>query len=283
MAKLNDLLVVSDVDGTLLQAGYGIPEHNINAIERFVEKGGRFTICTGRSVDSVRRYIDWIQLTAPAILNNGTLIYDYRREKVLYNVTLDERFIRIIKEVFATFPDVGIELHSTAGITVLRATDSTHKHTAVEHIPYVLANIDTVKGKFNKALFAAEPHKLQSVVKFIDGRRASDPLYQEFNFVYSSEVYYELIPKGINKGTGLKKLAELMRVELKDTVAIGDYYNDIELFEAAGYTAAVADAPADIRAKVDVTVAGCLQGGVGELLDSLESLCEGFEQLKLQF
>ena len=50
----------------------------------------------------------------------------------------------------------------------------------------------------------------------------------------------------------------------------------------AGYKAVVGDAPPEIRAIADVTLSSCLQGGAGELLDSLESLCDGFEQLKLE-
>lgn len=281
MARLTDLLVVSDIDGTLLQAGYGIPKENIDAIERFVQKGGRFTVCTGRSVDSVRRYIDWIPLTAPAILNNGALIYDYKTETVLYNAYLDKRFVRVIESVLEMFPDVGVEFHSTESITIVHQNEYTHNHVTLEHIPFVLADWTSVKGKYNKALFTASAPRIQQVIKFIEKKMKEDPLYLEFDFIASSSIFFEIIPKGVNKGTGLVKLAEIMKVKMADTVAIGDYYNDVDMLRVAGYKAAVADAPAEIRSNVDATVKGCLQGGVGELLDSLESLCDGFVQLKL--
>ena len=40
---ISDYLVVCSVDGTLLEAGYGIPRSNIDAIEQFLNRGGRFT------------------------------------------------------------------------------------------------------------------------------------------------------------------------------------------------------------------------------------------------
>ena len=81
--KYSDLLVVSDVDGTLLQAGYGIPKENIDAIDAFVDNGGLFTLATERCIESVGKYIDWLRLSAPAILCNGGLIYDFQERKIL--------------------------------------------------------------------------------------------------------------------------------------------------------------------------------------------------------
>ena len=155
MAKLTDLLVVSDLDGTLLQAGYGIPKNNIEAVERFVAKGGRFTVCTGRSKESVRRYIDWLPLTAPAVLNNGALIYDFNKEKVLYSTFLNKRAVELIRKMAKTFPKAGIEFHNAEGITTARQSEQTQYHTSIEHIPYTLTDLEHIKGDWNKALFAA--------------------------------------------------------------------------------------------------------------------------------
>ena len=54
--RLNEILVVSDIDGTLLEAGFGIPKENIETIERFTNLGGRFTLASGRGIASVIRY-----------------------------------------------------------------------------------------------------------------------------------------------------------------------------------------------------------------------------------
>lgn len=279
--KLSELLVVSDVDGTLLQAGYGIPKENLEGVERFVNNGGRFTVATGRSVDSVRRYVDWIPLSAPAILCNGALIYDYRTDKVLFNKTLDPRARSIVVEIRKVFPELGVEVHSVDGITAVAMNEYVLNHTAVEHIPFVLGELDTIPDGWNKVLFADEESRIGQVEKYVLKKKQTSDLYNEFTFVKTSPIYYELIPNDINKGEGLRKLAELLGVPMENTVAVGDYDNDLPLLAAAGYSAAVADAPAHVRADVDVTVKSCLQGGVGELLDSLESYCQGYVQLKL--
>lgn len=278
---ISELLVVSDIDGTLLQAGYGIPKENIESVERFVAKGGLFTVATGRSVQAVRKYVDWIPMSAPAILCNGAVLYDYKADRVIYNKTLLPSVRSIVEEICRVFPDLGIELHTVEGIITVRMNECANAHTAVEHIPFVLAELDTVPDGWNKVLFTDEEGKIEQVVKFVEQKKKTNPLYNQFTFVMTSKIYFELIPNDVGKGEGLRKLAELMGVEMENTVAIGDYYNDVPLLKAAGYRAAVADAPDDIKSLVDVVVKPCLKGGVGELLDSLEDYCNGYVQLKL--
>ena len=77
MINIKDILVLSDIDNTLLVADKGIPEYNIQMIKKFQELGGKFTIATGRSLESVSHYLDKIELSAPAIIYNGGGIFDF--------------------------------------------------------------------------------------------------------------------------------------------------------------------------------------------------------------
>ena len=52
---LSDYLLISDIDGTLVNTKKEIPPRNIEAIAHFREMGGRFTIATGRSPTIWRR------------------------------------------------------------------------------------------------------------------------------------------------------------------------------------------------------------------------------------
>ena len=67
MKDIKNILVVSDLDNTLLTAEKGIPEYNIEMIKKFQELGGNFTVATGRSIESVARYLDQLELSTPAI------------------------------------------------------------------------------------------------------------------------------------------------------------------------------------------------------------------------
>lgn len=74
-------LVVSDIDGTLNNKLRKLPKRNYNAIKEFTEKGGNFTLASGRMVSSLKRNYDRVTPNQPAIVINGAGIYDYNQEK----------------------------------------------------------------------------------------------------------------------------------------------------------------------------------------------------------
>ena len=49
MTDLSGILILSDLDGTLLNDSLDISPENRAAIDDFIGKGGRFTVATGQS------------------------------------------------------------------------------------------------------------------------------------------------------------------------------------------------------------------------------------------
>lgn len=72
--KLQDIFLVSDLDGTLIGANHTIPQRNIDAIRRFQEQGGRFAVATGRSVNSGERYCRQVQPKGLCVMLNGSIL-----------------------------------------------------------------------------------------------------------------------------------------------------------------------------------------------------------------
>ncbi|MDO4565738.1 MAG: HAD hydrolase family protein [Oscillospiraceae bacterium] len=156
------------------------------------------------------------------------------------------------------------------------------EHMRLEHMPYTLADFDSLADGWYKVVFAGEAAEVNMLSALVDKSIPLDERFRRCTFVRSSDSCFEMVPPNVNKGSGLRKLAEILKTPMSDTVAIGDYYNDIAMLDAAGYSAAVADAPAEVRAFADVSVKACLMGGVAELLESLDSLCAGYEQMKFE-
>jgi hydroxymethylpyrimidine pyrophosphatase-like HAD family hydrolase len=72
--------------------------------------------------------------------------------------------------------------------------------------------------------------------------------------------------RSINKGTGLKRLAELMGISALDFVAIGDSPNDIEMLQESGFGVAVGNAHPDMKGVADMVTAGKHGAGVAEAI-----------------
>ncbi len=76
--------------------------------------------------------------------------------------------------------------------------------------------------------------------------------------------------KKVNKGTGLKRIAELMGLDAKDFVAIGDSPNDIEMLEASGFGVAVGNAHPELMKVADMVTEREHGAGVAEAVQYLK-------------
>jgi len=76
--------------------------------------------------------------------------------------------------------------------------------------------------------------------------------------------------KQINKGTGLKRIAEMMDLDARDFVAIGDSPNDIEMIRAAGLGVAVGNAHPELKKVAGMVTKGEHGAGVEEVLGELK-------------
>ena len=63
----------------------------------------------------------------------------------------------------------------------------------------------------------------------------------------SSDIFLEIVPLGVNKGTALASLLKILGKTSKDLIAIGDNYNDVEMLRLAETSIAMGNAPKDIQ------------------------------------
>ena len=77
MDKIFDgFILVSDMDGTLVGSNREVSKKNRDAIKYFTERGGKFTVATGRMVQSVEEFVSDLHIKCPTMLHNGAKIYD---------------------------------------------------------------------------------------------------------------------------------------------------------------------------------------------------------------
>ncbi len=262
---LAHLLVVSDLDGTLVAPDMTISKHNIEAIQLFCELGGNFTVATGRSIEAVRIYLNQLPIHIPVILYNGGLVYDFRTNTALHTCFLPESGKNAFLELSRAFPAIGNEVMAeNFCIYLTNASAYTYLHTQEEQLDYMLADVSYVNHEWFKALFACAPGQQAELIQMASAIQANG-----FYFVPTSPVYFELMPEQASKGNALQFLYNYLHLQQKDTIAIGDYYNDVTLFEKAGYSVAMSGAPEDIKQMANEVTTSVENGGVGEFLYKL--------------
>lgn len=261
------VLLVSDMDGTMIQSDFSIPARNVEAIDRFIEKGGLFSLATGRMAESAGRYLHNLNTNAPCILTNGSTIYDMNTRNILWAASIPESVGVTVAEAIRRFPDIGVEIYRNEEVYIVRRSVWTDRHTANEGFHFYSADIeDMPKDHWQKFLFAGENARLREVEAFME-REKPEGVY----FVYSSTCYFEGLPEGVSKGSTLKRLARMLGISMSRTVAIGDYYNDTELVKTAGFGAAVGGAPRELLDNAQFVAGSCENGAVADLIEYLES------------
>ncbi len=241
-----------------------IPERNLTSIARFQEQGGIFTIASGRSAPSIRPFAQQASSLCPAIVSNGTAIYDFGTDAYLWNAYMPEEAGALVEMILNKFPRIGVEIYIQDELYVLRLNHVIIKQMEIEHLSYISTSMAALPPHWHKVLLTGEPEDLQELADYVQTQNITC-----VSFVSSSPNYYEMLPLDVNKGTTLSVLAQILGVNMEQCGAIGDYFNDLALLQAAGISAVVKGAPEELRATATHQFCSAEEGAVGEFLDYL--------------
>ena len=239
MGKFDGMLICTDLDGTLLKNDKTISRENIEAIEYFKHEGGYFTFVTGRMPFFVSYVLDTIKPNAPFGCVNGAGLYDGRKGEYVWKAVMPNNVIELVKYIDNNFSDVGIQVNTYYKTYFCRENQTMKNFRKVTKLENIVCHYNDVQEPIAKILFGSEnEEEIQKIEKMLK----SHPLANEFDFIRSERTLYEILPKGIGKGTSIINLYRHLNVNVNRTIAIGDYNNDISMFKAAGIGIAVSNA-----------------------------------------
>lgn len=267
---ISKVILLSDMDGTLLNSQKEITKTDKKAIERFTDLGGKFTIATGRTIQSFKAYQELLKLNMPLIMYNGAAIYDYHLDKLLYTHSLPGNAKEITRKFLDAMPQIGGEILKTDGTYVFRNNDYQKLHTDICGITPYYCELDDIPEKgWLKVLFSMSPEDISQAEIF-----SSHNSFDGVNFVKSSDIFYEMLPVGVSKGSALEQYRKLENMNDYTFVAIGDFDNDLEMIAAADIGAAPSNAEESVKSKADVIMKNSNDtGAVAELIDYIIERC----------
>ena len=266
---LKNVLIVTDLDGTLLDDDKNIAAEDIAAINDFRSKGGLFAAATGRGVAMAKRIvIDVLDIRTPCVIFNGAAVYDFKADRFLWHSDMPEisdKYIRMLEE---RFPDIGVEILHEKDVYVTDNNQTVVEHMAFEKLTPVYRKLEDVPkdGRF-KVLIAYPPEKMQTVIDF-----TQENCKEGVNWVHSSPMYYEMLPEGISKASGVKKLIELLHFQDKFVVAAGDYGNDRAMVAEADLGVAVGNALDSVKEAADIIVSDNNHSPMREIIEYIRKI-----------
>jgi len=280
------LLVAVDVDGTLLDTEFEdvLRSREISALQAVREAGHVVALCTGRNLNSTRGLLEksgWYPEDLPMVLLNGAVVWGDLPRRKLSSKELDgDRIQRLIKlfRAFDTVPMVygtddagGILHHETRPLNDILSHYLAKRRDAVGSIEVVAdllavdlaqaLEVGTIDGREKVlALSAAITAEMGDVVKVINTR----------SLLGGGEYYWaEVFDRATDKGAGLRVLAEFCGIPLAATVAIGDNYNDLDMFAVARWSVAMAGSPDEVLQRADLVTGTAQAGGAAAVLERI--------------
>jgi Cof subfamily protein (haloacid dehalogenase superfamily) len=252
-------LVAIDMDGTLLPTvGQGISPRSARALRAAQQAGITVAIATGRRVAYTAPLLEGLGLRAdtPLIASNGAVTRTLGGE-ALDRCQLDARVARRLCGLLRPFGAVVFTFDKPGrGEVVLEDLEQAHgrialwveaNHNAIEVVkPLEQALIDgedpiqgMVAGGIDRMRMAEKAIKASEWAAVCDCLRTEYPA-RDLSIL-------DLVAPGVSKGRALERLAAGLGVDRKETMAIGDNWNDVDMLEWAGQGVVMGNASRELR------------------------------------
>jgi hypothetical protein len=260
-------LLALDVDGTLLRRdGTVLPEDHA-AIGRVRAAGVAVTIVTGRMYSGTEAIARSIGLSGPVACVDGSHIVDLAGDRALFHASIAGDDAALLREVLVRHgPASFLFAHDTIVHDAGGAPYAAYVSTWSPRLSVVACVTDHPYWEHERGLSAvvalAPERDIRAAAAELDAR-LGHAAHVIFFPVHHVDVFAMVIrAAGTTKGTAVQFLARHHGCGPGDVVAVGDWINDVPMFQVAGRSFAMRQAPRSVKAAAtDELAADCWTGG----------------------
>ncbi len=231
-------LIISDLDGTLLNSEHQISEYSRNAIKKTTEKGTKFCIATGRHHLDAINYCNNLNEDIYLITSNGARIHNPDGE-LLYKQNMDMEVIMEIMNSQIIDKSVHISFYHEDGWILFK--ENPELESMVIHNGFYpdIIDIDDLKDyEILKIMFNSKnSNALKKIEKFIANKFSN-----RVEYCFSGSNFFEINAFMVSKGNAMEILLDNESIKLSETIAFGDGLNDLDMLEKAGKSLIMAGA-----------------------------------------
>ncbi len=223
-------VVISDLDGTLLNSDQEVSELSKEVIRELVKRGVKFYIATGRAYPDAKRIMESIGIQIPLISANGGVIND-KSGKEIYRNNLEEKYKNILLDI--DYKEISEAIHiNVYSDNRWFVTDEKRIVNPFEEDPdykFEIKTIEEMRQMDITKIYYIGPRKyLLKLEKTILDRTNG-----EVNLAFTHPECLEIFDIEVNKAKAIERLGEIEGFKMEDVVAFGDSFNDYEMLKAA--------------------------------------------------
>lgn len=282
-------LIFVDLDGTMLNS-YGIVTENTKkVINEVINQGADVIIASGRPIDSIRSIAKEIGSENFFIAGNGALIYDIKKDKIIYEKYMTkQKVLEIIKVCEENSISYNVYTDTTILTTALKYNVLYYYKENLKKEEDKKTNISIVKDMYeyvknmkeekflkitvcdnNKSVFNSIIKKLKAInnIEVLEVSHMSRKTIQQGTEEIAIEYYYtEISLANVDKWNAIEFLIEKLNIRKEEVIAIGDNINDKKMIENAGVGIAMGDSTPVITSVANDITTSNNDEGVAKIL-----------------
>lgn len=243
MTKLKNIkVVVSDLDGTLLNPQHRISDYTKSIFQELHNQGYLIVVATGRHHLDAMGIIDKLEIPVYLVSSNGARIHSPNKEE-LFSFNLDSDVVKAALNVEID-PEITVVLFKE---NVWQTNKWNERLNAFqEELKYHPELVDYKKlDDFAaiKIFFSCPDHEKLVKLKHEVLANSSEHLHHAF----SLPTCLEFMDKSIDKAVSIERVLEKEGFTLQEAVSFGDGYNDVQMLSASGKGLIMGNAPASLK------------------------------------
>lgn len=255
--KLKNIeLVLFDVDGTLVNDYGELGERTKKIIMNLKKFGVNFSFASGRLHSALIPLAEELKLYSPLISLDGTVIKSIAEKDFVYRSYLKENHVKKAIELSERYM-VNIALCHNDVIYYTEQNSVIPKLMDKFGAPYQeVESYDNLTDKTLELVFASDNRPAVAYIrdKFIFPFSLGISISFFRSQTHDNIYYLEIRRSGSSKGKAMKRLLKHLKIQEEKTAVLGDWYNDISMFESKALKIAPANAISELKRKADIVL-----------------------------
>ena len=263
-------LYVSDLDGTLLRSNEVTSKYTNQVINSLVEEGMIFSYATARSLVTAKKVTEGINAKIPLIVYNGAFVIDNITEKILIANYFDDSVHSVLEDLFSNnvYPIVYAYINGVEKFSFVRKMCTEGMNMFLEsrkgdvRTNEVNSLSELKEGNIFYITCIDEPKKLMPLY---DKYKDKYPCVYQTD-IYTNEQWLEIMPLEASKSNAIRQLQSMLNCE--KLIVFGDGKNDIDMFQMADKSYAVANAHDELKQYATEVILSNNEDGVARWLEA---------------
>lgn len=235
---MNDIkLIVTDMDGTFLNSQYEVSPDFPQIYQELKKRNILFVPASGRQMPGITQYFTEIENEIGFIAENGGYVI-YKNEE-LFADKLDHQFIVEIIKTIREIPGAR---------AVLSAKRKAYYESEDEAFVNYFTRYYTENQKVDDLTLEVDDDAFKIAIYHPEGSEKNIYPYlkhfenENLEVVVSGKCWVDIMNRNINKGKALEIIQKKLNILPSETMAFGDYMNDIEMLKNSKFSYAMQNA-----------------------------------------